>query len=61
MPLLVQVLGSLVAPQMFLWTGGLEDILKLDQGVLLTDIKAEFEEATQDGLTRLREASPFFP
>ena len=30
---------------------GVEHILKQDQGVLLTYVKAEFEKATQDGLT----------
>ena len=60
-PLVVQVPGSLVAAQMVLWMSGVEYMLKLDQGDLLTDVKAESERTTWDGLTWLRKASAFFP
>ena len=50
-PLVVQVPGSLVAAQMVLWMSGVEYMLKLDQGDLLTDVKAESERTTWDGLT----------
>ena len=42
-PLVVWVLGSLATPPNIPLDGGAEHILELGQGVLLTDVKAEFE------------------
>lgn len=41
----------MVAPQMVLGMSGVEHMLKLDQGDLLADVKAESERTTWDGLT----------